>query len=1106
MSKSRALSLDNTPIPAAGDAELRFRITDYSYAPISETGAVAYLRAWRQNARPDAHAHPLTIARAKSDTQAAEAARQLRNELALCAAIDDAWALKPTGSVVGAGAVVLLYDDADILSLDKVAPHALTTACFIKLAPKLARVMESMHANGLVHRNVNPSCFFIGIDTAVDEAAHFRVKIGGFGLAATVAEMSGDDDAAAALLCGELAYMSPEHSGRTQRAIDARSDLYSLGVIFYRLLTGHLPFGISGVDSDAAEWIHFHIASEAVAPHLLSDTIPPMLSNIVMRLLEKNPDRRYQDATQLHADLEYCQHALSAESKDGGAVRGDITAAPPLPVPATLHSLLHSTEHASPSITSAAVHARNRMQEAVLHYHAGEYAQAGTCMALIEEPELLSELHAEFHFFSALILAAGDAPPAQKEQRRHALTQHCEKIFFPSVASTPVLSVQTTVLLGEIARLNADPGTAQRHYEQAASRAEENQLWHYAGISHELAARVCQEQSLPTSLLAHLKSARRAYRKFDAPELAEQLARRFPEAMASLPRSQDAAPLSETANIRDLESVIRAARALSEEIRLDELMQTIMSVTLEHVGAERGLLIRLDEQLAYIDACARTTTSGIAVTLGHTPATENDMPMAMLHQALNTGHQVYAGDDGVLQTFQSGLNSRSHQTGGPAPAARFNAICVPMLKQARVVGALYLENRVLPDAFTVEHTQILQLLASQAAISLETARLYAALLAENAQRKTAEKALRSSQTSLIQGEQFNHIGSMRYVLEEGLMYCSAELCRIYELEAGKDVITYEEFSALLHPDDRHGVLDTVEAAVAVGGVIRVEHRICRKSGEVRYISGIGKPFYVDGKFTEYVGTATDITSRRQAEDALRVAQADLARVSRATTVGQLTASIAHEINQPLMSIVSNAGASLRWLDRTPMHLENARAGLRDIVAEGQRAGDMIQSLQRLTRNTEAVFERINLNAAIRHILAISRSEIERHGISLVLNLTQENLYAMGDFVQIQQVLLNLVINAIEAMAEIATRTRILSISSANADGAFIRVIIADTGEGIAADAAERVFEAFYTTKKNGMGMGLAICRSIIETHRGRLQAAVRQPFGSTFSFELPLAQ
>lgn len=908
MTRPHALSQEHLAIPAAGDAELRFRITDYSYAPVSETGAVAYLRAWRQDSRADVRTYPLTIARARSDPPDAEALRQLRNELALCAALDATWALKPAGSVVGAGAVVLLYDDADILSLDKVVPHALTMTCFIRLAPKLVHLLESMHATGVIHRNINPACFFIGIDSAVDEASYFRVKIGGFGLATV--PLAGDTIDAASLLLGDLPYMSPEHSGRTQRGIDARSDLYSLGVVFYRLLTGHLPFGVSGVENDAAQWIHFHIATEAIAPHLLSKAIPEMLSMIVMRLLEKDPDRRYQSAAQLRADLEQCRRVLTTPATN--VAQGD-------------------TDN---DIDSAAL----------------------------------------------LTPTTPDAMPVAAPQ----LAQHDAR------NTTPVLN------------------------------------------------------------------------------------------------AVQARPSSETANIRDLESVIRAARALSEEIRLDELMQSVMSVTLEHVGADRGLLIRLDQQVAYIDACARATTSGITVDLRHTPATENDLPMAMLQQALNTGLPVYAGD--------------------AAHTVRCKAICVPMLKQARVVGALYLENRILPDAFTVEHTQILQLLAAQAAISLETARLYAALVEENAQRKAAENALRASQTSLMQGEQFNHIGSMRYLLKEELMYCSAELCRIYGLEAGKEVINYEEFSALLHPDDRKSVLDTIEAAIAVGGTIRVEHRICRKNGEVRYISGIGKPFYVDGKFSEYFGTSTDITSRRHAEDALRIAQADLARVSRATTVGQLTASIAHEINQPLMSIVSNAGASLRWLDRSPMQLENARAGLRDIVSEGQRAGDMIQSLQRLTRNTEAVFERINLNAAIRHILAISRSEIERREVALTLDLTQENLYVTGDSVQLQQVLLNLVINAVEAMSEMTTRPRVLSISSFGLNDKTIAVTVEDTGEGIAADATERVFEAFYTTKKNGMGMGLAICRSIIETHRGRLQASVRLPHGSRFSFELPLAQ
>lgn len=380
---------------------------------------------------------------------------------------------------------------------------------------------------------------------------------------------------------------------------------------------------------------------------------------------------------------------------------------------------------------------------------------------------------------------------------------------------------------------------------------------------------------------------------------------------------------------------------------------------------------------------------------------------------------------------------------------------------------------------------------------------HAQLRRENEQLARAARELRTSQELLKQGERFNHAGSMRYLVREDLMFCSDELCRIYGLEEGRNCISYDEFAALMHPDDRQEVIDTVNTAVAMGGTIRVEHRICRRdTGEVRYISGIGKPVWVDGTFVEYVGTATDITVRRQADFAMRVAQADLERVARANTVGQLTASIAHEVNQPLMSIVSNAGASLRWLDRDPPQLENARAGLRDIVAEGQRAGGMIAGLRGLTRNAEPVFERVSLNAAIRHILDISRSELQRREVSLVLALAPDEAWVLGDAVQLQQVLLNLVVNAIEAMAAVRGRARVLTVSSAGC-GERVEVAVQDTGEGIAPDAMSRIFDAFYTTKDSGMGMGLAICRSIVEHHRGRLKAAAASPLGTVMRFDLP---
>jgi PAS domain S-box-containing protein len=261
-----------------------------------------------------------------------------------------------------------------------------------------------------------------------------------------------------------------------------------------------------------------------------------------------------------------------------------------------------------------------------------------------------------------------------------------------------------------------------------------------------------------------------------------------------------------------------------------------------------------------------------------------------------------------------------------------------MFKQARLVGVLYLENRLMPEVFTAEHSRVVSLLGAQAAVSLETARLYAELLAENIQRRRVEKELRASQTSLMLGEQISHTGSWRWELEQDLMFVSDEYARILGLPEQQKTISMAEFLTFVHEDDYARISAIVTQSVRDGLSMRAEFRVKRTDGSTRYILGIGDPVGVGSEVNEYYGIITDITSQRAAEDAMRVAQADLARVSRATTVGQLTSSIAHEINQPLMSIVSNAGASLRWLNREPARLDKVREGLEEIAAEGARAG------------------------------------------------------------------------------------------------------------------------------------------------------------------------
>ncbi|MBF9273179.1 PAS domain-containing protein, partial [Enterobacter hormaechei] len=342
-------------------------------------------------------------------------------------------------------------------------------------------------------------------------------------------------------------------------------------------------------------------------------------------------------------------------------------------------------------------------------------------------------------------------------------------------------------------------------------------------------------------------------------------------------------------------------------------------------------------------------------------------------------------------------------------------------------------------------------------------------LAENIQRRRVEKELRASQTSLMLGEQISHTGSWRWELVQDLMFMSEEYARILGLPEQQKMISMAEFLTFVHEDDYGRISTLVNQSVRDGLSMRAEFRIIRTDGSVRYILGIGDPVGVGSEVNEYYGIITDITSQRAAEDAMRVAQADLARVSRATTVGQLTSSIAHEINQPLMSIVSNAGASLRWLNRDPARLEKVREGLEEIAAEGERAGEIIRSIQSLTRKQDPTFTRIDLHFLIHHIIMLSRSELELRHISVDYLLNADDSFIIGDSVQIQQVLLNLVMNAMEAMAEVTDRPCSITIATANCAEGKVIFEIADTGSGIEPELTERIFDSFYSTKAQGMG-------------------------------------
>jgi PAS domain S-box-containing protein len=374
--------------------------------------------------------------------------------------------------------------------------------------------------------------------------------------------------------------------------------------------------------------------------------------------------------------------------------------------------------------------------------------------------------------------------------------------------------------------------------------------------------------------------------------------------------------------------------------------------------------------------------------------------------------------------------------------------------------------------------------------------------------KKAEDALRRDEAWLAQAQRLSHTGT--WVMNGAtrhFLYWSDESYRIWGFDPARGLPSRDDLWGRIHPDDRERVWGEVQEALREQRDFLAEFRILLPDGRVKYLeANTHHEFSPLGALLEVLCTSVDVTERKRAQDErekLRQLEADLAHMNRVSMMGELAASLAHEITQPIASARNNARAAVNFMDRQPSDMGEVREALGCIVGDADRAGDIVGRIRDHLRKAPPRKDLFDLNAAVDEVIVLTRNAIIKNGVSVQTRLAGGLLPVEGDRVQLQQVIMNLVLNAVEAMSSVEARARELAISTERDRASGVFVAVRDSGPGIDPGLVERVFEAFYTTKSGGTGMGLSISRSIIDAHGGRLWAEANEPRGAVFQFTLP---
>ena len=584
------------------------------------------------------------------------------------------------------------------------------------------------------------------------------------------------------------------------------------------------------------------------------------------------------------------------------------------------------------------------------------------------------------------------------------------------------------------------------------------------------------------SRIRYLQDARYGYLRWGAEAKVRQLDQLYPQLRKEEPATRPTSTIGAPVEQLDLATVIKVSQAVSGEIVLEKLVDTLMRTAIEHAGAERGLLIFPSQGGGQrIEAEATTTGDDVVVHLQDASVTSSVLPESIIRYVIRTHESVVLDDASAPGPF-------SADTYVVQRHAR-SILCLPLINQGKLIGLLYLENNLTPHVFTPTRIAVLKLVASQAAISLENTRLYADL----AERESKIRRLVDA----------NVIGIFIWDLEGRILEANEAFLNMVQYSRDDLLSGHVRWTDLTPPEWRESDQKSVEELKATGRVQPYEKEYFRKDGTLLPVM-IGAAIF-EGRSNEGVAFVLDLTELKRLEqerERLRQELAHFAHLNRVSTMGELTASLAHEINQPLAAIVTNAQVCLRWLMRDVPNLEEVREAAELIARDGKRASDVISRIRALVRKTGSGKAQLDINQAIEEVVHLTEDEALRKGVVLRTELAGDLPFLLGDRVQLQQVLLNLIINGVEAMSSVADGRRDLLVYSRLHESNQVLVGVQDSGVGIEPENLKKIFDPFYTTKSQGMGMGLAISRSIVENHGGKLWASRNDGRGATFQFTL----